>query len=1552
MPEEAVGKPDPVGGFIENSLGPGSSHPAFTVRRLRAARSVAFGIGSLLATVVAWHLHRLLQGQWQLGDLSSFLPAMATRKSWTLGMVFAISAALTAALTIRASLVRRTAAPPRSNHMAWSEGIGLFLSLFILCALLAWLGRPGFLSLKARVGLLVAGLLPLHLLRWWFARQSRSNPVTGGSGLDDEGIALVRSLRGLINSVVALAFSLLALGEVAEPVSRWFLGFIQPMLSNLSVTGGFASLQPWIAPFAAVFARHVTSAIMVYLFQLMGAVTVMGMTLSVLSSIDDELRRHAEAANVDGVQPSPPRTRARARSPLSLWQRIREWFLQRFFRHTPVQEPPPFDGPSDAWAAQLQERFNRDVGAVPNAPVIGVRWIPDPAGRYGGGYARMHDWRWVFGNRSPSVSQGDCFQRFQDLWQSAQLKSYAALAAPDSHRREIGQHADLFIESPGRGAGMTTLLHACAIYAAAARGQRVLLLVADEEEKSVQRQAIEKVLSDAEFHHLIRVGGLSPEEVTRYCGPRARAGYRMEQLPPEILVATPDEYDSAFLDSHYDDVRIRALLLSIEVILIDGLDRMMERRNLRWLVHLPFVLDKHRLALSCEGRMGQVVVGGGVVAADDPDRDLPSVARQRLALRLFGGDGSMSGRFLRLKRFDHPPLDALEITIRGPTRQEELLPSLLDELRTVAPSESVGYVRLDGVPIQLPAGLEALEFRELMSAGNALGTEFFGTRSIRWLVLPGDLSDENRTDLYLRLNQTKPEGVVLLVFVCPDQHPPPAAAPPVFPVFVSPEASALLVSHLFSILPVLRVDAPIRREKFARFGLNWDPRRLVEHTRGRRGGKVEKSVDWEIEWDGDLGALLRGAASSAPWPAVFVRRDLAANWKGTGLRWPVDEGICLDFDDQKQTIHKALVRAARINARYATWMSPRGLVLHTSDLFLQERFVLETEDASSNGSRRRRYFPVKIAPHSREPAGTGSDAAVGIPDPAGGTNRNSCGVLIEVQEETGSPIARPERPDVVTRVELKETLFVDGPYRVAAGPSDWEEWVFRWVPDDTSGTIESEECLRGLVSSDGRERLASSGNIVYRVETGVSMVILGGGGDTGGDSDALRALVRARFGGNWETGPRPDGTLNSRAVFWPLLTECIQSAVAACAPRLQDFCRIFAFHPVRMAEAPADQLQSAVEGRETEKAVLIILENPATLGTSLEVMRTLLDDRDLRQRLLESMARRLGERRLTGAGMPSADFVGPKDNSNADGDSVRQMDDLLESMGCMAATGPDFPPGPQRSSLLGLPVPPLHGRYRCGNCNASFDLSGATMHKAARCSRCHRMLFHLEPSVGGRLRYPMQFFSGLRWRGSERSKEPPGSRDRLLEIWRDVASSMTYEHDPAQHLGRSDVWHTSAESLDLKKGDCEDHAILLADWLIAEGYQARVACGTMTGRGVEGGEGGHAWVVVRLDGVEYHLEATAKEEKPIAPVSDVESVWPGRAYRAVFQFDPNNFWVRHFETPDVDSPPPVAGDRSTGETRSFWDESAWECGLFLRTVEHEGPNKERISHPGPAPFES
>jgi hypothetical protein len=118
----------------------------------------------------------------------------------------------------------------------------------------------------------------------------------------------------------------------------------------------------------------------------------------------------------------------------------------------------------------------------------------------------------------------------------------------------------------------------------------------------------------------------------------------------------------------------------------------------------------------------------------------------------------------------------------------------------------------------------------------------------------------------------------------------------------------------------------------------------------------------------------------------------------------------------------------------------------------------------------------------------------------------------------------------------------------------------------------------------------------------------------------------------------------------------------------------------------------------------------------------------------------------------------------------------------------------------------------------------------------------------------------------------------------------SYDHDIYGLEEEGDVWQTSREAFLSPVGDCEDHAVLLADWLTGLGEQARVAVGTMNG-------GGHAWVVLFRDGREYILEATQKHGLAGLKHYPLARLMP--EYQPRYQFDRTHFWVNQRRGPTV-----------------------------------------------------
>ncbi len=183
------------------------------------------------------------------------------------------------------------------------------------------------------------------------------------------------------------------------------------------------------------------------------------------------------------------------------------------------------------------------------------------------------------------------------------------------------------------------------------------------------------------------------------------------------------------------------------------------------------------------------------------------------------------------------------------------------------------------------------------------------------------------------------------------------------------------------------------------------------------------------------------------------------------------------------------------------------------------------------------------------------------------------------------------------------------------------------------------------------------------------------------------------------------------------------------------------------------------------------------------------------------------------------------------------------------------------------------------------------------CPNCHRVYAMVAADSHGRFRYANEYLTGY----APPAHFPKGQSKlaELMTIWRTVASGCRYTADAGDD--DNDAWQTAQETQALGTGDCEDSAILLADWLIARSFQARVALGRYAERG------GHAWVVVRLDGKDYLLESTEGASHAQRPPL-LEEV--GSRYVPELLFDPQAFYT---------------SKQDAGAWKGdYWDDNAWQ----------------------------
>ena len=128
----------------------------------------------------------------------------------------------------------------------------------------------------------------------------------------------------------------------------------------------------------------------------------------------------------------------------------------------------------------------------------------------------------------------------------------------------------------------------------------------------------------------------------------------------------------------------------------------------------------------------------------------------------------------------------------------------------------------------------------------------------------------------------------------------------------------------------------------------------------------------------------------------------------------------------------------------------------------------------------------------------------------------------------------------------------------------------------------------------------------------------------------------------------------------------------------------------------------------------------------------------------------------------------------------------------------------------------------------------------------------------------------------------PFETDNLWIPYLTLSQRKSYQYDHLLYNGRQEVWQTSEQAFNFTRGDCEDHAIALADWLIELGEDARVVIGHHK-------EEGHAWVVLFKNGKEFLLEATRKVNHRSVmryPLAKYET-----SYRPKYMFNRHDFWV-------------------------------------------------------------
>lgn len=120
-------------------------------------------------------------------------------------------------------------------------------------------------------------------------------------------------------------------------------------------------------------------------------------------------------------------------------------------------------------------------------------------------------------------------------------------------------------------------------------------------------------------------------------------------------------------------------------------------------------------------------------------------------------------------------------------------------------------------------------------------------------------------------------------------------------------------------------------------------------------------------------------------------------------------------------------------------------------------------------------------------------------------------------------------------------------------------------------------------------------------------------------------------------------------------------------------------------------------------------------------------------------------------------------------------------------------------------------------------------------------------------------------------KKTSGTFDkRAKTVWQYVAENINYVSDATSQL-KQDFWQFPAETIALKKGDCEDCAFLMASLLLASGispFCIRVVLGILTQENQDSSP--HAWPIYKdEEGYWRILESTLDELPEDWPSADM-----------------------------------------------------------------------------------
>ena len=549
--------------------------------------------------------------------------------------------------------------------------------------------------------------------------------------------------------------------------------------------------------------------------------------------------------------PEPPQHK-------SLWQRFLDLFRRRpaeaDSNETELEETPP------AWLEQFCQ--NLPEGVRMNTATDGkpdrIPALDAPVSENSNAPEADDLWLLMGGDESrrPTELQVEFFKRFRDAWETSRLAT----------QKGTVEVSDMIL-SGDEGSGRTEVLLATALYAAMARRQRVLYLVADSRQAEVLSARLQKRCSSLFLETFLSSGILLPDLARKWIDSlkekyteeneddAGAARDASEIVPPNILFATPRDVERIFFEGHdlflngEDITPLRELLRLFEVVIVDDFMgySSMER------AHLPFLFHKMRfLLVSCDIRP-QFVVSLPRMNEDG--------AELFLASRLYGAVEFNKQNAVTLLPRKCEPAWSVPLVVRDGLKPSAVCEDIVRRCLSIDPELRV-VVYQKGTPLHKCRELAS----RLSSGGGAVRViarldEIGEDRSADAVLYQTALA--GRAGMALRLTIDNARAVYLSVS---SESESLLADEPIFPVIPDETAVALRIYHLRSLLRFVVPGQPVDLSVWARFGVSLSDRHTI---------KADKAADAAIfeVWRQDEWKEPAYGTGTPLWPYIVLEKS-------------------------------------------------------------------------------------------------------------------------------------------------------------------------------------------------------------------------------------------------------------------------------------------------------------------------------------------------------------------------------------------------------------------------------------------------------------------------------------------------------------------------------------------------------------------------------------------------------------------------------------------------------------------------------------------------------